>query len=180
MGEKHWYVIHTQAGSEERVKKNLEQRIKSFDASDKITRIIIPTEPEIEVKDGHKHTVQRKVMPGYLLVEMEMNNKTWNIVRNTPGVTGFISAQDKDGKLVPIPLSKEQVEAILNRRERAVPKVRVSFSPGESVRIISGPFVDFVGVVDEIYPEKGKVRVLVSFFGRETPVELDIAEVERI
>lgn len=162
------------------MKQNLEQRIRSLDAQDKIFQVVIPTEPEIEVRDGHRYTVNRKTLPGYILVEMIMDNQSWNVVRNTPGVTGFISAEEQDGKLVPIPLSEEQVEAILKRRETAVPRIKISFSPGENVRITGGPFADFVGVVDEVYPEKGKARVLVSFFGRETPVEIDIMELERI
>jgi transcriptional antiterminator NusG len=177
--QKHWFVIHSQAGSEERVKKNLEQRVRSLDASDHIFQVVIPTEQEIEVRGGQKRTVTKKVFPGYLLVEMLMDDKTWAVVRNTPGVTGFVSSQDQEGRLVPVPLDEAQVSAILNKETEA-PRMRVGFSKGQSVRLVEGPFQDFVGVVDEINMEKGKVKVLISFFGRETPVELDYMQVERI
>lgn len=177
--QKRWYVIHCQAGSEERVKKNLEQRVRSLDASNRIFQVVIPTEQEIEVRGGQKRTVTKKVFPGYLLVEMAMDDGTWAVVRNTPGVTGFVSSQDQEGRLTPVPLEETQVSAILNKETEA-PRMRVGFSKGQSVRVVEGPFQDFVGVVDELSMDKGKVRVLISFFGRETPVELDYMQVERI
>lgn len=180
MGEKIWYVVHTYAGSEERVKRNLEQRVKSLEAENKIFQVLVPTEPEVEFREGQRHIVNRKILPGYVLVEMQMDDQSWNVVRNTPGVTGFVSGEERDGKLVPVPLEEKQINDILRRMERTAPTVKVGFTRGESVRIISGPFLDFIGVVDEIHPEKGKVKVLVSFFGRETPVELDLLEVERL
>jgi len=172
--EKQWYVIHTYSGYEQRVKTNLEHRIKSMDAEDKIFQVAIPTEDEIEIKDGQRRTVAKKVFPGYILVQMIMSDEGWNVVRNTPGVTGFVGAGAK-----PIPLDEEEVNAIFNKMRAEAPTIKVGFNKGESVRVIDGPFIDFIGTVDEIHPEKGKVRVLVSFFGRETPVELDFLQVER-
>lgn len=174
-GEKHWFVIHTYSGYEQRVKTNLEHRIKSMDAEDKVFQVIIPTENEIEIKDGQKRTVARKVFPGYILVEMLLTDESWNVVRNTPGVTGFVGAGTR-----PIPLDEEEVKAIFDQMEAETPRVKVGFRKGESVRVVDGPFIDFIGVVDEINTEKGKVKVLVSFFGRETPVELDFLQVERL
>jgi transcriptional antiterminator NusG len=172
--EKQWYVIHTYSGYEQRVKTNLEHRIKSMDAEDKIFQVVIPTEEEIEIKEGQRRTVAKKVFPGYILVELVMSDESWNVVRNTPGVTGFVGAGTK-----PVPLSEKEIDAIFNKMRAEAPTIKVGFSRGESVRVIDGPFIDFIGTVDEIHPEKGKVRVLVSFFGRETPVELDFLQVER-
>ncbi len=177
--QKRWFVIHSQAGSEERVQKNLQQRIRSLDASERIFQVVIPTEQEIEVRGGQKRTVTKKCFPGYLLVEMLMDDKTWAVVRNTPGVTGFVSSQDQEGRLVPVPLEEAQVDSILNKETEA-PRMRVGFNKGQSVRMVDGPFQDFVGVVDEVNMEKGKIKVLISFFGRETPIELDYMQVERI
>ena len=174
-GERHWYVIHTYSGYEQRVKTNLEHRIKSMDAEDKVFQVVIPTENEIEIKDGQKRTVARKVFPGYILVEMLMTDESWNVVRNTPGVTGFVGAGTR-----PIPLDEGEVKAIFEQMEAETPRIKVGFRAGESVRVVDGPFIDFIGVVDEINAEKGKVKVLVSFFGRETPVELDFLQVERL
>jgi len=172
--EKQWYVIHTYSGYEQRVKTNLEHRIKSMDAEDKIFQVVIPTEEEIEIKEGQRRTVAKKVFPGYILVELVMSDESWNVVRNTPGVTGFVGAGTK-----PVPLSEKEIDAIFNKMRAEAPTIKVGFSRGESVRVVDGPFIDFIGTVDEIHPEKGKVRVLVSFFGRETPVELDFLQVER-
>jgi transcriptional antiterminator NusG len=173
--ERKWYVIHTYSGYEQRVQTNLEHRIKSMDAQDKIFQVVIPTENEIEIKDGQKRTVARKVFPGYILVEMVLNDDSWNVVRNTPGVTGFVGAGAK-----PVPLAEDEVSHIFKQMITDTPRVKVGFRKSESVRIIDGPFIDFIGVVDEINTEKGKVKVLVSFFGRETPVELDFLQVERL
>jgi transcription termination/antitermination protein NusG len=170
-----WYVIHTYSGYENKVKLNLEHRIDSMGVRDKIYQVIIPTEEEIEIKDGQRRTVQRKVFPGYVLVEMQMSDDSWYVVRNTPGVTGFVGAGTR-----PTALEDSEVKRILKQMKMEAPKVKVTFSRGERVKVVDGPFTDFIGVVDDINPEKGKVRVLVSFFGRETPVELDFLQVARI
>jgi transcriptional antiterminator NusG len=170
-----WYVIHTYSGYENKVKANLEHRIESMGVRDKIFQVVIPTEEEIEIKDGQRRTVQRKVFPGYVLVDMIMDDDSWYVVRNTPGVTGFVGAGTR-----PTPLEDAEVKRILKQMKMEAPKVRVTFSRGERVKVVDGPFTDFIGVVDDINPEKGKVRVLVSFFGRETPVELDFLQVARI
>ena len=170
-----WYVIHTYAGYENRVKANLEQRIETMDMKDHIFEVLVPTEEEIEVKDGQRRTVQRRVFPGYVLVEMILTDESWYVVRNTPGVTGFVGMGTS-----PMPLDEAEVAQIVRRMRAEVPRVRVGFSRGESVRIIDGPFTDFIGSIDEIHPNRGKVKVLVSFFGRETPVELDFLQVEKL
>jgi len=170
-----WYVIHSYSGYENKVKKNLEHRIESMGMQDQIFQVVVPTEEEIELKDGQRRTTERRVFPGYILVQMIMNDDSWYVVRNTPGVTGFVGSGTK-----PIPLRPEEVEKIMKRMEAEAPRVKVSFQPGQRVRIVEGPFEDFMGTVEEINMEKGKVRVLVSFFGRETPVELDFLQVEKI
>lgn len=175
-----WYVIHTYSGYEDRVKTNLEHRIDSMDVKDKIFQVVVPTEDEMEIKDGQRRTVARKIFPGYILVEMTMDDESWHVVRNTPGVTGIVSTQDEKGKIEPVPLEEEEVKSILKQMESETPRVKVGFARGQSVRIVDGPFIDFIGVVDDISEEKGKVRVMVSFFGRETPVELDFLQVERL
>jgi len=173
--QKSWFVVHTYSGYEERVKKNLEQRIKYMDSGGEISEVIIPTEVEIEVKNGQRRNVDKKILPGYILVQMELSDQSWNIVRNTPGVTGFVGSGNK-----PIPLEEGEVNQILKQMEAEAPRVRVGFRKGQSVRVTSGPFIDFVGVVDEISVDKGKVKVLLSLFGRETPVELDFLQVEKL
>lgn len=178
--DKKWYMIHTNTGRENHVKEGLEQRIKSMDAEGEIFQVVIPTAKEIELKEGQRRTVSKKLFPGYILVQMKMTNQSWNVVRNTPGVTSFVSNQDEQGKLIPSPLDEQEVQTILDRMEAGVPQVKIGFSKGEGIRITQGPFVDFAGVVDSINPEKGKIRVLVSFFGRETPVELDFLQVEKL
>jgi transcriptional antiterminator NusG len=177
-----WYVIHTYSGYENKVKTNLEHRIQTMDAKDLIFQVVIPTEDEIEIRDGQRRTVARKIFPGYVLVQMidlkEDDNKSsqaWFVVRNTPGVTGFVGSGTK-----PVPLEASEVKRILRQMRVEAPKVKVGFVVGQSVRIVDGPFQDFVGQVDDINLEKGKVKVLVSFFGRETPVELDFLQVERL
>jgi len=171
----HWFVIHTYSGYEERVKKNLEQRIKFMDSGSEILKVVIPTEDEIEVKNGQRRTVTKKILPGYVLVQMKMSDQSWSVVRNTPGVTGFVGSGGK-----PTPLEEEEVNQILRQMEAEVPKVKVGFRRGQSVRVTDGPFSDFGGLVDEINPEKGKVKVLLSLFGQETPVELDFLQVEKL
>ena len=177
---KNWYIIHAYSGQEDRVKKNLEQRIQTMDVSDKIFQVIVPTEEEMEYKDGQRKSVLKKIFPGYILVEMEMNDDSWFVVRNTPGVTGFVSAEDEsDNRPKPVPLEQYEVDNILKQIESDAPRVRVGFANGQTVRIKNGPFVDFMGVVDEVYPDRSKIKVMVSFFGRETPVELDFIQVEK-
>jgi len=173
--QKQWFVVHTYSGYEERVKKNLEQRIKFMDGGDAIFQIVIPTEEEIEVRSGQRRNVTKKILPGYVLIHMKMSDRSWNIVRNTPGVTGFVGTGSK-----PAPLSEEEVNQILTQMTAEAPKVKVGFRKGQSIRVSDGPFLDFVGVVDDISPEKGKVKVLLSLFGRETPVELDFLQVEKL
>ena len=173
--QKSWFVIHTYSGYEERVKKNLEQRIKFMDSEGEISQVIIPTEVEIEVKNGQRRNVDKKILPGYILVQMKMSDQSWNIVRNTPGVTGFVGSGNK-----PVPLQEEEVSQILKQMTAEAPRVKVGFRKGQSVRVTNGPFIDFVGVVDDISLEKGKVKVLLSLFGRETPVELDFLQVEKL
>jgi transcription termination/antitermination protein NusG len=173
--DRQWYVIHTYSGYENKVKTNLEHRVESMGVQDKIFQVVIPTEEEIEIKDGQRRTVQKKVFPGYVLVQMLMSDDSWYVVRNTPGVTGFVGSGTK-----PSPLDDADVKRILKQMKMEAPKVKVSFSIGERVKVVDGPFTDFIGVVDSINAERGKVRVLVSFFGRETPVELDFLQVSRI
>lgn len=173
--EQQWYVIHTYSGYEERVKKNLEQRVKSMDSAHEILQVVIATEDEIEVRGGQRRTVTKKILPGYVLVQMKLSDQSWNVVRNTPGVTGFVGSGGK-----PTHLQKEEVDKILKQMLAEAPKVRVGFRRGESVRVTDGPFIDFVGMVDDINTEKGKVKVLLSLFGQETPVELDFLQVEKL
>ena len=172
---KDWYVVHTYSGHEERTKANLEHRIETMGVKDKIFQVIVPTEKISEIKGGEKRTVDRKMFPGYILVQMKMDEESWYVVRNTPGVTGFVASGGR-----PVPLDESEVKNIIDRMNAPAPKVKVGFSKGENVRIIEGPFADFIGTVDELNLEKGKVRLLVSFFGRETPIELDLAQVQRI
>ncbi len=173
--EKQWFVIHTYSGYEDRVKKNLEQRIKAMDSVDEVFQVTVPTEEEIEVKNGQRRTVTKKILAGYVLVQMKMSDQSWNVVRNTPGVTGFVGTGNK-----PVPLREEEVDQILKQMTAEAPKVKIGFRKGQSIRVTDGPFIDFVGVVDDISPGKGKVKVLLSLFGRETPVELDFLQVEKL
>ena len=173
--EKQWFVIHTYSGHEERVKKNLEQRIKFMDSGNDVMQVVIPTEEEIEVRSGRRRTVTKKILPGYVLVEMKMDENSWSVVRNTPGVTGFVGSGN-----TPTPLREKEVSEILKQMAAEAPKVKVGFRKGQSVRVTDGPFIDFVGVVDEINMEKGKVKVLLSLFGQETPVELDFLQIDKL
>ncbi len=177
-----WYVVHCYSGYENKVKKGLEQRIVSMGMQDRIYRVVVPIEKEVEIKEGQRRNIERRVFPGYILVEMmelqqgePTSDEAWYVVRNTPGVTGFVSSGDK-----PVPLRQEEVDKILKRMETTEPKVHVTFRTGQTVHIIDGPFADFRGTVDAVDMTKGKVRVLVSFFGRETPVELDLLQVEKV
>jgi transcriptional antiterminator NusG len=169
-----WYVVHCYSGQENKVRHNLEQRIETMGMKDKIFDIIIPTIEEIEVKDGKRRTVEKRVYPGYLMVQMILTEESWFVVRNTPGVTGFVGMGN-----TPTALRTEEVAQILRRMETTTPTVRPTYKAGQKVRIIDGPFNEFVGTVESIDMDRGKVRVLVSFFGRETPVELDFLQVEK-
>ncbi|MEZ0395841.1 MAG: transcription termination/antitermination protein NusG [Anaerolineales bacterium] len=169
-----WYVIHCYSGYENKVRHNLEQRIETMGMKDKVFDVVVPTQEEIEVRDGKRRTVERHIFPGYVLVNMILTEESWFVVRNTPGVTGFVGMGN-----LPTPLRPEEVAQILKRMEAEAPTVKVTFKVGERVRIIDGPFNDFRGVVSEIDMERNKVRVMVSFFGRETPVELDFLQVEK-
>tara|TARA_B100000315_G_scaffold14709_1_gene13407 strand:+ start:2782 stop:3315 length:534 start_codon:yes stop_codon:yes gene_type:complete len=172
---KNWFAIHTYSGHEERVRKNLEQRIKLMDSDNDITQVIMPTEKEIEARGGQRRTVDKKILPGYVLIQMKMSDQSWSIVRNTPGVAGFVGSGNK-----PVPLREEEINRILKQMAAEEPRVKVGFKQGQSVRVTDGPFTNFVGIVDEINPDKAKIRVLLSLFGRETPVELDFLQVEKL
>ncbi len=169
-----WYVIHCYSGYENKVRHNLEQRIETMGMKDKIFDVVIPTQEEIEVREGKRRTVERHIFPGYVLVNMSLSEESWYVVRNTPGVTGFVGMGNLSTALRP-----EEVSQIIKRMEAEAPTVKVSFKEGERVRIIDGPFNDFRGNVAEIDMERTKVRVMVNFFGRETPVELDFLQVEK-
>jgi len=169
-----WYVVHCYSGYENKVRHNLEQRIDTMGMKDKIFDVVVPTEEEIEVREGRRRTVERRVFPGYILVQMILTEDSWYVVRNTPGVTGFVGMGND-----PTPLRPEEVAQIIKRMEAEAPRVKVTYKTGQKVRIIDGPFNDFIGTVDEIDMERAKVRVMVSFFGRETPVELDFLQVEK-
>jgi transcriptional antiterminator NusG len=173
--EKDWFVIHTYSGYENKVKANLEKRVESMNMGDKIFRVLVPVEDEVQVKDGQKKVTKKKIYPGYVLVEMYMTDDSWYVVRNTPGVTGFVGAGAK-----PVPLHAAEVKQILKHMGYEEPKAKVDFILGENIRVTGGPFENFIGSVEEIYPEKGKLKVLVSMFGRETPVELDFSQVEKM
>ena len=185
----HWYVVHTYSGYEDKVQANLEHRITTMDAQDLVFRVVIPSVNEIEIRDGQRRTVPKKILPGYVLVQMieladekeaspeqvERSSRAWLVVRNTPGVTGFVGSGNQ-----PTPLDDAEVRSILSQMRAEEPKIKIGFEIGQSVRIIDGPFQDFIGIVDEIELEKGKVKLLVSFFGRDTPVELDFLQVEKV
>jgi transcription termination/antitermination protein NusG len=170
-----WFVVHAYSGHEEKVKKNLEKRIESMDMHDKILQVLVPMEDEIEIKDGKRRHVQKRIFPGYILVKMLMTDESWYVVRNTPGVTSFVGSGNK-----PVPLQDKEIKAIQKQMKQEAPKIRVDFQIGEAVRVVDGPFTDFHGKVDDINPERGKLKVLVNMFGRETPVELDLLQVEKV
>jgi transcriptional antiterminator NusG len=172
---KQWYVIHTYSGYENKVKANLEHRIESMGVEDQIFQVLVPMEEEIEIRNGQRQTVNRKVFPGYVLVEMAMSDESWYVVRNTPGVTSFVGSGNR-----PLPLDETEVKKILKQMGVETPKFKVQYSKGQSVRVKDGPFAEFIGTVDEVNPEKNKVKVLVSIFGRETPVELDFLQIEKL
>lgn len=170
-----WYVVHTYSGHENKVSVTLKQRVASMGLEGKILDILVPTQEKIEVKEGKKLTVHDKIFPGYILVKMELNDETWAAVRSTAGVTAFVGTGNR-----PTALPEEEVQTIMKFMKMEAPKYKASFSIGEAIKIIDGPFADFLGTVDEINEEKGKVKALVSIFGRETPVELDFLQVSKI
>ena len=179
--EPRWYIVHTYSGQEDVVEKNLKLRIQSLDMQDRIVQMLVPTEEEVVFKDGKRRSERKKLFPGYILVQMAMDDESWYAVRNTPGVTGFVSSEDEtDKRPKPVPLEDKQIEDILKQVESDATRVKIGLERGETVRITEGPFVDFIGAINDVDEGKGKVRVLVSFFGRETPVELDFLQVERI
>ena len=180
-GEGNWYIVHCYSGMEDRVKKNLELRIATMDVREKVFEVVVPTEEVVEIKEGRRTPKRERLFPGYVLVRMRMDDEGWYVVRNTPGVTGFISADDEqDRRAKPLPLTDAEVANILRRMESAQPRAKIGIAKGENVKIVDGPFKEFIGEVDEVDADKGKVKILVSFFGRETPVELDFLQVERI
>ncbi len=170
-----WYVVHCYSGYENKVRHAIEQRIETMGMRDKIFDVIVPTQEEVEIKEGKRRSVERRVFPGYILVEMKMDEDSWYVVRNTPGVTGFVGMGND-----PTPLRQEEVKAIMDRMESTDVVYAVKFKVGEKVRIVDGPFNDFIGTVAAIDQDKTKVRVMVNFFGRDTPVELDFLEVEKV
>jgi len=172
--ERAWFIIHCYSGYEHKVRHNLELRIESMAMQDFIFQVVVPTVQEIELKDGKRRTVEHCLYPGYLMVQMLLSDDSWYVVRNTPGVTGFVGMGNR-----PTPLRSEAVQRILRRMESTAPEVRATFKLGQKVRIVEGPFADFIGVVEDIDEARAKVRILVSFFGRETPVELDFLQVEK-
>ncbi len=174
-GERRWYVVHTYSGHENKVKANLLKRIRSMNMEDKIFSVVIPTEEQIEYKDGKRKVTKRKIFPGYVLVEMILTDDSWYVVRNTPGVTAFVGSGNR-----PVPLHDGEVKAIMRQMGMEEPRPKVVFEPGQTVRVISGPFTGFMGTVEEADVTRGKLRVLVSMFGRETPLELDFGQVEEV
>jgi len=169
-----WYVVHCYSGMETRVKRNLEHRVESMSMENRIFAVVVPTEEQIELKDGERRVVERRVFPGYILVQMILDDDSWSVVRNTPGITGFVGIGNR-----PTPLSEAEVDRIMSRIEAGQPRVQVNFKVGDKVRITEGAFADFHGTVEEIDVERGKVRILVSIFGRETPVDVDFLQVEK-
>jgi len=176
--DRNWFVVHTYSGYENKVKANLERRIHSMGMADKIFRVLVPMEDEVEFKDGKRKITPKKVFPGYVLVEMIMDDQSWYVVRNTQGVTGFVGSPGPGEK--PVPLQDKEVKTILKQMGIEAPKLKIDFKKGDRVKVTSGPFFDFTGVVDEIQPEKERLRALISIFGRETPVELEFFQVEKV
>ncbi len=175
MNNKYWYVIHTYSGYENKVKKNLEKRVESMNMEDKIFRVLVPMDDEIEIRDGKRHLTKKKIFPGYVLVEMIMDDDSWYVVRNTPGVTGFVGSGSK-----PTPLPPQEVAVIMRQMGMEEARIKINVREGQSVKVISGPFSGFVGTVEEINAEKGKLKLMVSMFGRDTPLEVDVAQIEEI
>ena len=175
---KDWYVIHTYSGYENKVKANLERRIQSMAMQEKVFRVLVPMEDEVEFKDGKRKITPKKVFPGYVLVEMIMDDDSWFVVRNTPGVTGFVGSPGSGEK--PHPLQDKEIKTILKQMGIETPKLKIDFAKGDRIKVTMGPFLDFTGIVDEIFPEKEKVRAFMSIFGRDTPVELEFYQIEKV
>lgn len=176
--EASWYVVHTYAGFENRVKHAIEERSKTFGLSEQIRKVLIPTEEVVEIREGKRRMSTKKFFPGYVLVEMDMNDTTWQLVKNTPKVTGFVGG----GETYPAPITEDEMSTLMNQMDSTAvkPRSKTQFQKGENVRIIDGPFLGFNGVVDEVHQEHSKVKVLVSIFGRSTPVELGFLQVEKV
>lgn len=173
--EKQWYAVHTYSGHENKVKTNIERRAESMNLKDKIFRILVPTEAELRTRGGKRTEVQRKVFPGYVLIEMLLDETTWYLVKSTTGVTGFVSSGNK-----PVPLQDKEIQDILEAIEAPDRRPKVKWSKDEVVRVVAGPFADFTGKIEEVNAQKEKLRVLINIFGRDTPVELDFSQVERL
>ncbi|MEE8131590.1 MAG: transcription termination/antitermination protein NusG [Candidatus Paceibacterota bacterium] len=173
---RHWYAVHTYAGYEDAVARYLKQRIDSWAMNDKVFNVIVPKEKKIKIKNGKRKTIEEKIYPGYVLVNMIMDEDSWYMVRNTPQITGFVGADSAD----PTPLSKEEVESLMSRMSGEEPKFKIEFKVGETVKIIDGPFKDYDGKISSIEEEHGKVKVMVPIFGRETAVELDSLQIQKI
>lgn len=176
--EKNWYVVHTYSGYENKVKTNLEKRVETMGMQDKIFRVIVPEEEETDIKNGKKKTVKRKVFPGYVLVELIMTDDSWYVVRNTPGVTGFVGSAGSGSK--PTPLLPEEINSILKSLGVEEKRIDIDFDMGETVRVKEGPFANFTGSIEEIDKDKAKLKVLVNMFGRDTPVELEFTQIEKL
>ncbi len=174
--EKQWYVVHTYSGFENKVKLSIMEQFRSTGLVERLGEIVVPTEQVVEVKGGKKRTTSRKFFPGYILIEMECDEQTWYLVKNTPKVTGFL------GGNTPTPLTDAEVQTVVKqmRGEVEKPKPKVEFEKGENIRVVDGPFINFTGVIDEVHPERGKLKVMVSIFGRTTPVELEMLQVEKV
>jgi transcription termination/antitermination protein NusG len=170
-----WYVVHAYSGHEDKVRNNLLKRVDSMDMHDKIFDVLVPTEEVMEIKDGQRRKVAKRIFPGYILVNMIMTDESWYVVRNTPGVTSFVGSGNR-----PTPLMEGEVKKILKQMGVEAPKFKLQFTKGQSVRVKDGPFAEFIGTVDEVNPERNKVKVLVSIFGRETPVELDFLQIDKL
>jgi transcription termination/antitermination protein NusG len=172
---KSWYAVHTYSGHENKVKTNIERRAESLGLKDKITRILVPVEEEVRNRNGRRTEIKRKVFPGYLLIEMELNDSTWYLVKNTIGVTGFVSSGNR-----PVPIQEREIANILESLEGGARKARPTWQKGEVIRVTAGPFSEFTGTIEEVNADKEKVKVLISIFGRDTPVELDFNQIERV
>jgi len=175
MADRQWYAVHTYSGHENKVKTNIERRAESMSLKDKIFRILVPTEAELRTRAGKRQEVQRKVFPGYVLIEMILDETTWYLVKSTTGVTGFVTSGNK-----PVPLQDKEIQAILDTIESPDRRPKVKWAKDEVVRVVAGPFTDFTGKIEEVNVQKEKLRVLISIFGRDTPVELDFSQVERL
>ena len=172
---RNWYAIHTYSGYEDAVARNLKQRIESMDMEDRIFNVLVPTEKKIKIKGGKRATVEEKIYPGYVLVEMIVTDDSWYVVRKTPRVTGFVGAGT-----TPTPLSQEEIDTLLKRMGQEEPKFKIEVAPGDPVKIVDGPFKDFDGKVSEVDHERGKIKVLINVFGRNTPIELDYLQIKKL